>query len=63
MNTCGWCLEASGWCERTGGTNPCEGQGEYDLMLADLHAAPIVVVTVPRPGRGAVTAPPHRPTP
>jgi len=37
---CAWCLEAAGWCDATGGPNPCEGHDEHVLAVADAITAP-----------------------
>jgi len=39
---CPWCLELAGWCDATGGPNPCEGYEEHVAAEHDYITAPTV---------------------
>lgn len=41
---CAFCGETVGWCQLTGGKNPCEGLDEAQDLAAEIAAAPVLFV-------------------
>lgn len=42
--SCPWCREDVGYCVRTGGPNPCEGEGEAAAADVEIQQAPTIHV-------------------